>query len=57
MFKAAYEASFTEDNITSAFKAISIWPIDRTVVTKRFDYSTPPNQTDILGLSQLSPAD
>jgi hypothetical protein len=29
----------------------------RTVVTKRFDYSTPPNQTDISGPSHLSPAD
>jgi hypothetical protein len=42
---------------TSAFKATGIWPRNRTVVTKRFDYSTPPNQTDISGPSHLSPAD
>jgi hypothetical protein len=57
LFKSAYASSFTAANITSAFEATGIWPMDRTVVTKRFNYSTPPDQTDNLAPSHLSPAD
>ena len=57
LFKLAYASSFTEANIIAAFEATGIWPIDRTVVTKRFNYSTPPLQTDNMGPSHLSPAD
>ncbi|KAI1508547.1 hypothetical protein Ptr86124_012499 [Pyrenophora tritici-repentis] len=57
LFKPAYASSFTEANIVAAFEATGIWPIDRTVVTKRFDYTTPPLQTDNISPSHLSPAD
>ncbi|KAF7568794.1 hypothetical protein PtrM4_134070 [Pyrenophora tritici-repentis] len=57
LFKPAYASSFTEANIVAAFEATGIWPMDRTVVTKRFDYTTPPLQTDNISLSHLSPAD
>ena len=53
LFKVAYASSFTEDNIMSAFKATGIWPMDRTVIK----YTTPPEQTDQMGPSHLSPAD
>ncbi|KAF2828806.1 hypothetical protein CC86DRAFT_268604, partial [Ophiobolus disseminans] len=44
-------------NIQSAFEATGIWPIDRLVVTTKFKYTTPPDQTDQIALSHLSPAD
>jgi hypothetical protein len=56
LFKSAYASSFTEANIIAAFEATGIWPMDRTVVTKRFDYTTPPLQTDNMDPSHLSPA-
>ena len=60
LFKAAYDSSFTEKNILSAFEATGIWPMDRTPVTTKFDYTTPPLQTGNTGpsdsLSHLSPA-
>lgn len=57
LFKSAYASSFTKANIIAAFEATGIWPMDRTVVTKRFDYTTPPLQTDNMGPFYLSPAD
>ena len=57
IFKSAYASSFTESNIMSAFEATGIWPMDRTIVTKKFDYRTPPPQTDNMAPSHLSPAD
>ncbi|KAI1514559.1 Pogo transposable element [Pyrenophora tritici-repentis] len=57
LFKPTYASSFTEANIVAAFEATGIWPMDRTVVTKRFDYTTPPLQTDNISPSHLSPAD
>ena len=57
LFKSAYASSFTEANIYSAFEATGIWPMDRTIVTKKFDYRTPPEQTDNIRPSPLSPAD
>jgi hypothetical protein len=55
LFKSAYASLFTEANIYSAFKRI--WPIDWTIVTKKFDYRTPPEQTNNIRPSYLSPAD
>jgi hypothetical protein len=55
-FKAAYASSFTQKNIESAFEATGIWPMDRSVVTTKFKYTTPPEQIDKMGLSHLSPA-
>jgi hypothetical protein len=57
LFKSAYTSAFTENNILSAFKATGIWPMDRTIVTNKFDYTTPPEQTDKIVPSHLSPAD
>jgi hypothetical protein len=57
LFKAAYASSFTENNIRSAFEATGIWPMDRSVVTTKFKYTTPPDRIDQIGLSHLSPAD
>jgi hypothetical protein len=31
--------------------------MDRSAVTRKFKYSTPPNQTDQIALSHLSPGD
>jgi hypothetical protein len=56
-FKSAYASLFTEANIYSAFEATGIWPMDQTIVTKKFDYRTPPEQTDNIRPSHLSPAD
>jgi hypothetical protein len=55
--KIAYASAFTEKNISSAFKATGIWPMDRSVVTTKFKYTTPPEQIDNMGLSHLSPVD
>jgi hypothetical protein len=57
LFKSAYALSFTKSNITSAFEATGIWPMDRTPVTTKFDYTTSPLQIDQIGLFTLSPAD
>lgn len=57
LFKSAYASSFTSSNIISAFTATGIWPGDRTVVTDKFKYTTPPLQTDPKSPSHLSPAD
>jgi hypothetical protein len=57
LFKSAYASAFTEKNILAAFEATGIWPMDRSIVTKKFDYSTPPEQTDKIVPSHLSPAD
>jgi hypothetical protein len=56
-FKTAYASSFTEKNIISSFGATGIWPMDRSVVTTKFKYTTPPEQIDNMGPSHLSPAD
>jgi hypothetical protein len=56
-FKTAYASAFTKKNIRSAFKATGIWPKDRSVVTTKFKYTTPPDQTDNIEPSHLSPAD
>jgi hypothetical protein len=57
-FKQAYASAFTPDTIKSAFKATGIWPMDRSVVTTKFKYTTPPDQTDQqIASSHLSPAD
>lgn len=61
LFKAAYACSFTESNITSAFEATSVWPMDGTPVTTKSDCTTPPLQTGEIdpsdGPSCLSSAD
>ncbi|KAF9728450.1 transposase [Paraphaeosphaeria minitans] len=57
LFKSAYASSFTAANIMAAFEATGIWPIDRTPVTTKFNYTTPPEQIDQIGSSHLSPAD
>ena len=56
-FKTAYASSFTKNNIQSAFKATGIWPMHRLVVTRKFRYTTPPDQTNTMSSSNLSPAD
>ena len=56
-FKSAYASSFTKSNVQSAFKATGIWPMDRSVVTRKFRYTTPPDQTNKMSPSNLSPAD
>lgn len=56
LFKPAYASAFTKKTIEAAFEATSIWPKDRTKVTQKFQYITPPLQTDNIGLSHLSPA-
>lgn len=57
-FKTAYASAFTPNTIKSAFKATGIWPMDRSVVTTKFKYTTLPDQTDPqMGPSHLSPAD
>jgi hypothetical protein len=38
IFKKAFTSSFTEKNILKAFEATGIWPMDREVVLKRFNY-------------------
>lgn len=57
LFKSAYASSFTAANIMAAFKATGIWPMDRTPVTTKFNYTTPPEQIDQMDPYQLSPAD
>jgi hypothetical protein len=40
LFRSAYASSFTEKNILKGFEATGIWLMDRSVVIKRFNYST-----------------
>jgi hypothetical protein len=56
-FKTAYASAFTRKNIKSAFKATGIWPMDHSVVTTKFKYTTPPEQADNMEPFHLSPAD
>jgi hypothetical protein len=57
LFKQAWASAASKSNIKAAFEATGIWPQDRTVVTKKFEYTTPPNQIDLGDVSHLSPAD
>jgi hypothetical protein len=57
LFKQAWASAASKSNIKAAFEATGIWPQDRTVVTKKFEYTTPPNQIDPVNVSHLSPAD
>lgn len=57
LFWSAYTSSFTEKNILSSFKATGIWPMDRSVVTKKFQPSTPPQESGNTASSHLSPSD
>ncbi|KAF1974908.1 hypothetical protein BU23DRAFT_460680 [Bimuria novae-zelandiae CBS 107.79] len=57
LFWSAYISSFTEKNILSSFEATGIWPMDRSVVTKKFQPSTPPQESRDTASSHLSPSD
>jgi hypothetical protein len=46
----------SKSNIKAAFAATGIWPQDQTVVLKKFKPRTPPNQTNLVDVSHLSPA-
>jgi hypothetical protein len=41
MFKAAWDVSFTKENIQSAFKKPGIWPIDGTKIIKKVSKPNP----------------
>jgi hypothetical protein len=57
LFKQAWDSAASKSNIKAAFEATGIWPQDQMVVTKKFEYTTPPNQIDTVDVSHLSPAD
>lgn len=57
LFWSAYISSFTEKNVLSSFAATGIWPMDRNVVTKKFQPSTPPQESRDTASSHLSPSD
>lgn len=57
LFWSAYISSFTEKNILSSFEATGIWPMDRSVVTKKFQPSTPPQESRDTASSYLSLSD
>ena len=57
LFKQAWASAASESNILAAFTATGIWPQDRTNVTKKFKYTTLPNQIDPVDVSHLSLAD
>ncbi|KAF1964231.1 hypothetical protein BU23DRAFT_493327, partial [Bimuria novae-zelandiae CBS 107.79] len=57
LFWSAYISSFTKKNILSSFEATGIWPIDQSVVTKKFQPSTPPQESRDTASSHLSPSD
>jgi hypothetical protein len=55
-FWPAFTSTFTKKNIKSSFKATGIWPMDSSVITKKFEPSTPPNQTTQEASGRPSPA-
>jgi hypothetical protein len=42
LFRSAYDSAFTKANIITSFKATGIWPMERSVITDKFRYTTPP---------------
>jgi hypothetical protein len=55
LFQSVYASAFTRTNILTEFQATGIWPMDPSVITDKFDYTTPSPNNDVMSSSGLSP--
>jgi hypothetical protein len=54
LFRSAYALAFTPANIITSFEATGIWPMDPSLFTEKFKYTSPPPNGDISDLSPTS---